>query len=80
MRDALQLEASVTKKIKGVIKICEDEPGPNEWHLVDYLTGEFLEEQYKGQRDIAGRISTLDKFMDQHGGLGEFIYDKKLLD
>lgn len=47
--------------------------------LVDYLTGEFLEEQYKGQRDIAGKTSTLKKMMDKHSALGEFIYDKKLL-
>jgi len=80
LRDALQLEASVTKKIKHVIKVCEDEPTANDWHLVDYLTGEFLEEQYKGQREIAGQVSTLDKFMDQHGALGEFLYDKKLLE
>lgn len=47
--------------------------------LVDYLTGDFLEEQYRGQRDLAGKISTLDKLMEKHGPLGEFLYDKKLL-
>lgn len=79
LKDALQLEATVTKKIKGVVKVCEDQPGPNDYHLVDYLTGVFLEEQYTGQRDIAGKISTLDKFMTKHGALGEFLFDKKLL-
>ena len=79
LKNALQLEAQVTKKIKGVVKVCEDQPGPNDWHLVDYLTGEFLEEQYKGQRDIAGKVSTLSNFMDKHGALGEFLFDKKLL-
>lgn len=78
LKDALNLEASVTKKIKNVIKVCE--ATPNDYHLVDYLTGEFLEEQYKGQRDIAGKVSTLDKLMDQHGALGEFLFDKKLLE
>lgn len=47
--------------------------------LVDYLTGEFLEEQYKGQRDLAGKASTLKKMMDRHQALGEFIFDKKLI-
>lgn len=47
--------------------------------LVDYLTGDFLEEQYKGQRDLAGKASTLKKMMDRHVSLGEFLFDKKLL-
>lgn len=46
--------------------------------LVDYLTGEFLEEQIAGQRDIAGKLSTLGKMMRQHGDLGEFLFDKNL--
>ncbi len=49
------------------------------FQLVDYLTGEFLDEQYKGQRELAGMISTLDKMMRSHGPIGEFLYDKKLL-
>lgn len=47
--------------------------------LVDYLTGVFLEEQYKGQRELAGMVSTLDKMMKTQGALAEFLYDKKLL-
>lgn len=80
LKDALKLEANVTKKIRDVIKACENAPEFNDYHLVDYLTGDFLEEQYKGQREIAGRIATLDKMVDKHGALGEFLYDKKLLD
>lgn len=81
LKDALVLEASVTKKIRDVIKSCESPEGSdyNDYHLVDYLTGVFLEEQYNGQRDIAGKISNLDKMMDKHGELGEFLFDKKLL-
>lgn len=79
MNDALQLEATVTKLIRLVIKTCEDEPSFNDYHLVDYLTGDFLTEQYNGQRELAGRISTLGKMMEQHGALGEFLYDKKIL-
>lgn len=51
----------------------------NYLQLVDYLTSEFLDEQYKGQRDLAGKISTLGKMMQTHGTLGEFLFDKKLL-
>ena len=43
------------------------------------MTGEFLEEQYKGQRDLAGKISTLGKMMKEHGELGEFLFDKRML-
>lgn len=79
LRDALQLEASVTKKIRDIIQVCEDNSAYNDYHLVDYLTGDFLTEQYNGQRDLAGKLSTLQKLMDQHGPLGEFLFDKKLL-
>lgn len=49
------------------------------FQLADYLTGEFLEEQYKGQRDLAGKATTLKKMLDRHSALGEFLFDKKLL-
>lgn len=80
LRDALQLETSVTRKIRDVIQKCEEGNMEfNDYHLVDYLSGDFLDEQYKGQRDLAGKISTLDKMIDKHGGLAEFLFDKKLL-
>jgi ferritin heavy chain len=47
--------------------------------FVDYLTGEFLEEQHKGSRDLAGKLSTLGKMMKNNGQLAEFLFDKKLL-
>lgn len=77
LEDALKAETEVTKSIKGVIAACEDDNGNNDYHLVDYLTGEFLEEQYKGQRDLAGKISTLQK-MAKTETLGEFLFDKEL--
>ncbi|XP_046975213.1 ferritin subunit [Vanessa cardui] len=84
LEDALKMETEVTKAIKNVIIKCEsDRDGQghenNDYHLVDYLTGDFLEEQYKGQRDLAGKASTLKKMMERHSSLGEFIFDKKLL-
>lgn len=47
------------------------------FQLVDYLTGTYLEEQYNGQRELAGKISTLDKLMATHGAIGEFLFDKR---
>lgn len=81
LTDALNLEAQVTSSIRDIIITCESPKNIpfNDYHLVDYLTGDFLEEQYKGQRDLAGKISTLGKMMESHGPLGEFLYDKKLL-
>lgn len=79
LHDALDLETSVTLKIRNVIKICENSSDVNDYELVDYLTGVFLTEQYKSQREIAGQISTLGKMMKDHGPLGEFLYDKTLL-
>lgn len=81
LNDALILEAKVTSNIREIIKTCETPKTSdfNDYHLVDYLTGDFLEEQYKGQRDLAGKISTLGKMMINHGPLGEFLYDKQLL-
>jgi ferritin heavy chain len=83
LRDALSLEASVTRKLRDIASTCEA-PGDevknfNDYHLVDWLTAEYLDEQYKGQRELAGKISELGKMMTSHGPLGEFLYDKKLL-
>jgi ferritin heavy chain len=43
------------------------------------LTGEFLEEQYKGQRELAEKITTLERMKAQQGSLAEFLFDKTLL-
>ncbi|XP_045468986.1 ferritin subunit [Harmonia axyridis] len=81
LEDALETEAFVTKKIRSVISACETPSGSkfNDYHLVDYLTGDFLDEQYKGQKELADKLSQLQKLMGQHGHLGEFLFDKKLL-
>ncbi|EZA47606.1 hypothetical protein DMN91_012407 [Ooceraea biroi] len=81
LADALNLEAQVTRSIREIITTCENPKSQpfNDYHLVDYLTSDFLDEQYKGQRDLAGKVSTLGKMMQTHGPLGEFLFDKKLL-
>ncbi|KAI5705595.1 hypothetical protein M8J75_000075 [Diaphorina citri] len=47
--------------------------------LSDWLTGEFLDEQYKGQRKLAGMLSTMRKTEGTHGKLTEFLMDKEFL-
>lgn len=85
LKAALDLEISVTNKIQNLVKLCEDTTPAqakqlkNDYELVDYLTGDFLREQYEGMRELAGRISTLEKMHREHGVLGEFLYDKQLL-
>lgn len=76
LEDALQLEIKVTKSIRKLIQTCE-KSHYNDYHLVDYLTGVYLEEQLHGQRELAGKISTLKKMMKTHGALGEFLFDKQ---
>lgn len=83
LKNALKLEAHVTRKLVDIAKICED-PGQegehwNDYHIVDWIANEYLDEQYKGQRALAGMISNLGKMIDTNGHLGEFLFDKKLL-
>ncbi|CRK88336.1 CLUMA_CG002115, isoform A [Clunio marinus] len=79
LQNALKLETAVTKSIRNLVVKCEGEPF-NHYHFVDYLTAEFLEEQYKGQRDLAGKISTLGKMVQNQGAeLADFLFDKQLL-
>lgn len=84
IKDALKMETHVTNRIRDIIATCETPATDNgdmfnDYHLVDYLTGEFLEEQYKGQRELAGMASVLGKMVEHHGQIGEFLYDKELL-
>ncbi|XP_031616935.1 ferritin subunit-like [Contarinia nasturtii] len=79
LKQALKTEAKVTKSIRNVIEKCENDYNTNDYHLVDFLTGGFLQEQYTGQRDLAGKISTLDKLMATQGRFGEFLFDKQIL-
>lgn len=74
LRAALQKEEEVTHSIREVIKACEG--GTNDFHLADYLTGEYLDEQHKGQRELAEKIATLTKMKKSAPKLGEFLFDK----
>jgi len=88
LADALDLEIKVTKSIRKLIHTCEkghdstvkksNSKGYNYFHLVDWLVGTYLEEQLKGQREIAGKLVTLKKLLAKHAGLGEFLFDKEM--
>ncbi|WP_202890922.1 ferritin-like domain-containing protein, partial [Acinetobacter pittii] len=73
LKEALKLETKVTNSIKRMMDACEEPKTPedkdkNDYHFVDYLTTEFLDEQYKGQRDLAGKVSTLGKMIKKMSG------------
>lgn len=86
---ALTLEVLVTKSIKNMIKVCEDDKqvnafdgddvAANDYHMVDWLITDLLDEQLKGQRELAGRITTLQKMKQGYGQIADFLYDKELL-
>ncbi|XP_070502280.1 ferritin heavy chain [Chironomus tepperi] len=86
LRTALKMEYAVTQSIRNLISACEAEKVDgkanevyNDYHFVDYLTGDFLTEQYQGKRDIAGKISTLGKMIKENGAeLADYLFDKKL--
>ncbi|XP_058060939.1 ferritin heavy chain [Anopheles bellator] len=75
LQAALSKEQEVTKSIRELIKTCEEDH--NDYHLVDYLTGEFLDEQHEGQRELAGKIAMLRKMLNTNPHLGEFLFDKQ---
>ena len=84
LKDALALETGVTERIRKMIETCEsslkdgENINYNDYHLADYLSSDFLGEQHKGQRELAGHISRLSKMLNQHSVIGEYIYDKNL--
>ncbi|KAL1377626.1 hypothetical protein pipiens_016135 [Culex pipiens pipiens] len=80
LEDALKKEQEVTLSIRNLMKTCEGDK--NDYHLVDYLTGEYLDEQHKGQRELAEKIATLRKMTGiddaskEGRKLAEFLFDK----
>ncbi|KAJ6646484.1 Ferritin subunit [Pseudolycoriella hygida] len=74
---ALRSEVALTKKIKYIIERCEGD----DYHLVDYLTAEFLNNQYHDQRNLAEKIATLKKMTRSASSyaIGEFLFDEQFL-
>jgi len=71
---ALKMEKDVTARMKTMIDICSAEDP----HAGDWLTGTWLEEQYQGQRHLAGLINTFNNFKRGHEELAEWMFDGEL--
>jgi len=75
LRQALVMEKDVTESIKKIIDYCAD---AEDHHLADYLTTDFMDEQLRGQRKLAGHINTLRGLMSKQPQLADYIFDQKL--
>merc|ERR1712029_869080 len=62
---ALEMEKEVTARMKLMIDVCS-EAGAEDYHAGVWLTGTWLEEQYQGQRHLAGLINTFNNFKRGH--------------
>ena len=69
------MEKEVTESIKRIIDYCGD---ADDHHMADWLTGEFMEEQLTGQRNLAGMINTLQGMLKKQPRLADWIFDNKL--
>jgi len=77
LRDALDMEKTVTASMKNMIDVCT-QVGMDDPHAADWLTSTWLEEQLAGQRQLAGLINSLERFNRDHKELGEWMFDKEL--
>lgn len=77
LQQAYDMEKYITGKIKSIITAC-DSVNDKEYHVSDFLTGDFLTEQYESERNFAGKLATLEKMWEHHGSLSEFMFDKTL--
>lgn len=75
LKKAYSMEKGITANIKEIIRVCDDD---KDYHVSDFLTGDFLTEQYESERNFAGKLATLEKMWSHHGSLAEFMFDKTL--
>ncbi|XP_037947915.1 soma ferritin-like [Teleopsis dalmanni] len=71
---ALELEEKMTQSIRELIKSCETDNKKS--NIVGWLTNVYLEEHLHSIRDIAGKLSQLEKMGSE--SLSEFLFDKEL--
>jgi len=76
LRDALNMEKAVSKSIRDIIKLCEEN---NDFYSADWMTGAIMEEQLNGQRHLAGLINTLSGFRVSHEHLADWMFSNQLL-
>uniref|UniRef100_A0A146LZE4 Ferritin n=1 Tax=Lygus hesperus TaxID=30085 RepID=A0A146LZE4_LYGHE len=80
MIKACENDEVLSDKEKDLLTKNEGSIASNDYHMVDWLITDLLDEQLKGQRELAGRIATLYKMKDGYGQIADFLYDKKLLE
>lgn len=78
LRDALEMEKIVSGSIKKLIDVCDND-AKQDYHAADWLTGTFLEEQFQGQRHLAGLINSLSTFRRDHEHLADWMFSNSLL-
>jgi len=71
---ALELEKTVNQTLLDLHATSTRNGDP---HLSDFLETEYLEEQVKSIKELAGHVTNLNRVGK---GLGEFQYDKELME
>lgn len=78
LKEALDMEIGVTKKINEVVKQCNDD-----FHAADVFTNPILEEQHTGIRKLQGAIKTIEELERGQSGYGlqfaEYVFDQKMV-
>jgi len=77
VRDAISLEKELNGKLYAIHKIAERTCADP--HLMDFLEGEFLEEQIASISQLKKLLTSLTSFDDGNRETGEFLVDKQLL-
>ncbi|XP_065835210.1 soma ferritin-like [Oscarella lobularis] len=73
MQDALALERAVNESLLKLHKVAASH---DDAHLTDYLEEEFLDEQVKSIKELAGHVTNLKRVGP---GLGEYQFDHNSL-
>merc|ERR1711973_295505 len=74
LRDALEMEKVVTGAMKAMIDQCSDDDFSADW-----LTGDWLDEQLRGQRELSGMINTFATFRRDYESLADWMFSEQLL-
>ncbi len=80
LRDALQMEKTVTASIKQLVQSCDGGGGGgSDFYAADWLSGEdWLGEQLEMQRQLAGMVNTLATFRRDHEQLADWMFSNQI--
>merc|ERR1711974_465346 len=62
------------KPIKNMIDQCSDDDFSADW-----LTGDWLDEQLRGQRELSGMVNTFATFRRDYESLADWMFSEQLL-